>query len=42
MNGYILKGTGGFYYVRTPDGVVECKPRGLFPQAEDHPCGEMK
>lgn len=30
MNGYILKGIGGFYYVRTPDGVVECKPRGLF------------
>lgn len=30
MNGYILKGIGGFYYVRTSDGVVECKPRGLF------------
>lgn len=30
MNGYILKGIGGFYYVRTLDGVVECKPRGLF------------
>lgn len=30
MNGYILKGIGGFYYVRTPEGVVECKPRGLF------------
>jgi ribosome biogenesis GTPase len=30
MNGYIEKGIGGFYYVRTPEGVVECKPRGIF------------
>lgn len=28
--GYITKGIGGFYYVRTPDGVVECKARGIF------------
>lgn len=27
---YITKGIGGFYYVRTPDGVVECKARGIF------------
>lgn len=27
---YIVKGIGGFYYVRTPDGIVECKARGLF------------
>lgn len=30
MNGYILKGVGGFYYVKTPEGVVECKARGIF------------
>lgn len=27
---YITKGIGGFYYVRTPEGVVECKARGIF------------
>ena len=30
MNGYIVKGIGGFYYVKTPEGIVECKPRGIF------------
>lgn len=30
MNGYIVKGVGGFYYVKTPDGIVECKARGIF------------
>ena len=25
MNGYIMKGIGGFYYVKTPDRVIECK-----------------
>lgn len=30
MNGYIIKGIGGFYYVKTPEGVVECKARGVF------------
>lgn len=30
MKGYITKGIGGFYYVRTEDGVVECKARGIF------------
>ena len=28
MKGIILKGIGGFYYVRTEDGVIECKARG--------------
>ena len=28
MKGYITKGIGGFYYVKTPGGIVECKPRG--------------
>ena len=27
---YITKGIGGFYYVKTPEGIVECKPRGIF------------
>ena len=25
MNGYIVKGIGGFYYVRTEAGIIECK-----------------
>ena len=27
---YITKGIGGFYYVRTAQGIVECKARGIF------------
>ena len=27
---YIVKGIGGFYYVKTTNGIVECKPRGIF------------
>lgn len=30
MNGRILKGIGGFYYVDTPQGTIECKARGKF------------
>jgi ribosome biogenesis GTPase len=30
MTGYIVKGIGGFYYVETGNGVVECKPKGIF------------
>lgn len=30
INGTILKGIGGFYYVDTADGVVECRARGKF------------
>lgn len=26
----IIKGIGGFYYVRTSKGIVECKARGIF------------
>ena len=26
----IIKGIGGFYYVRTSEGIVECKARGIF------------
>lgn len=28
--GIILKGIGGFYYVGTADGIIECKARGRF------------
>ena len=31
MRGIIVKGIGGFYYVKTADGnLVECKARGIF------------
>lgn len=30
LQGTILKGIGGFYYVDTADGVIECKARGKF------------
>lgn len=30
INGRIVKGIGGFYYVKTVDCIYECKPRGLF------------
>lgn len=30
MKGRILKGIGGFYYVHTQQGVIECKARGRF------------
>ncbi len=30
LRGKILKGIGGFYYVKTDNGIVECRARGLF------------
>lgn len=30
MNGVITKGIGGFYYVQTDKGLVECRARGKF------------
>jgi ribosome biogenesis GTPase len=30
MEGLIVKGVGGFYYVRTDGGVYQCRARGLF------------
>ena len=27
---YIVKGVGGFYYVKTAEGLAECRARGLF------------
>lgn len=30
MEGRIIKGIAGFYYVQTQEGVLECKARGIF------------
>ncbi len=30
MEGIITKGIGGFYYVMTENGLIECRARGLF------------
>lgn len=32
--GTIIKGIGGFYYVSTPDGIIECHARGKFRKNE--------
>lgn len=29
-DGIIIKGIGGFYYVETSEGLIECKARGVF------------
>ncbi len=29
-NNIILKGIGGFYYVKTANGVIECRAKGIF------------
>ena len=30
LEGIIVKGVGGFYYVQTNEGIFECRARGLF------------
>ncbi|MCI1943861.1 ribosome small subunit-dependent GTPase A [Clostridium luticellarii] len=30
MKGIIIKGIGGFYYIKTETGVIECRARGKF------------
>lgn len=30
IDGIIVKGIGGFYYVKTEDRVIECRARGIF------------
>lgn len=30
MKGKIIKGIGGFYYIKTEEGIIECKARGKF------------
>jgi len=37
INGIILKGIGGFYYVEAADAVYECKARGVFRKEKTTP-----
>lgn len=37
MKGIIVKGIGGFYYIKTDEGVFECKARGIFRHKEQKP-----
>ena len=30
MEGIIIKGIGGFYYIKTDKGIIECKAIGKF------------
>lgn len=30
LSGIIIKGVGGFYYVKTADAVLECRAKGIF------------
>lgn len=30
IKGILLKGIGGFYYVKTADGILECRAKGIF------------
>lgn len=42
QKGIIIKGIGGFYYVSTACGIVECKARGKFRNKKLSPCvGDM-
>lgn len=36
--GIITKAIGGLYFVKTPEGVFECKARGIFRKHEISPC----
>lgn len=37
MEGKIVKGIGGFYYVKTTEGIIECKARGKFRHKDINP-----
>lgn len=42
LNGMILKAIGGLYYVESPEGIFECKARGIFRKQNISPCaGDM-
>ena len=30
MRGLIIKGIGGFYYIKTPEGIIQARGRGIF------------
>lgn len=38
MEGTIIKASGGFYTVAIPDGVIECRARGIFRKENLQPC----
>ena len=38
IDGMILKAVGGLYYTETPEGVFECKARGIFRKHNISPC----
>ena len=37
LNGRIMKGIGGFYYVDTEQGLYECRARGIFRKNKQTP-----
>ena len=37
MEGKIIKGIGGFYYIKTTEGIIECKARGKFRRKDMKP-----
>ncbi|OPZ92731.1 MAG: putative ribosome biogenesis GTPase RsgA [Firmicutes bacterium ADurb.Bin419] len=37
LPGIIIKGIGGFYYVKTESGIYECKARGIFRKDSNTP-----
>ena len=37
LDGVIIKGIGGFYYVNTESGLIECRARGVFRKRGDTP-----
>lgn len=37
MQGKIIKGIAGFYYVNTTEGIVECKAKGIFRKEQIKP-----
>lgn len=37
LTGTIVKGIGGFYYVRTAEGLIECRARGRFRKEGESP-----
>lgn len=41
LNGKIIKGIGGFYYVEAANQVYECKARGVFRKEKQHRFAEM-
>lgn len=38
LSGKIIKAIGGLYFVETPEGILECKARGIFRKQDISPC----